>query len=93
MNRKNQKQIERLLELLGGEPKGEINPDAIEHEPTTEIIRKNNKCGKMCYPSEAAARKAVIHRMKVGANVTRLRHYWCGLCASWHMTSSIFKKP
>ena len=92
--------LKRLFEIIGT-PDEAPPVNLREAEMRTEMeggsfelrqgYRKDNECMKMCFNSEAQAKAAARRRLNVGANVSRLRTYFCDTCSAWHLTSQ-FKK-
>lgn len=87
-NKKNKARVDNILDELGLSGRSDESP-TIERAPL--YTRKDNECGKVCYPSVHTAKQAIGHRLRVGANCSDLRHYFCDICNSYHMTSSFHK--
>lgn len=63
-------------------------------EPTAPTYNKpaeRTRCGKQGFSSEKAAKQAMRSRLNKGANVSRLRTYFCKSCAKWHLTSTFHR--
>lgn len=60
--------------------------------PTYKEPPPRTGCGKVVYTSQSAAKKAIISRLRKGANCGKLRAYFCKSCARWHMSSNFFGK-
>jgi len=96
MNHRKKAEIDRLMNLLGCDPSSDVIPEnfaeAAMFRDTEEqkkgSTRLDNGCGKVCYTSEGACRKAISRRLNKGSNVSRLRTYRCPTCDAWHMSSS-----
>ena len=98
MNQRSKEEIERMNQLLK-----EIGCDPAPALPFKQAVRQcipeppkpraafaaSPVCGKLIYPSEAEARKAITRRKKRGAG--RLRAYKCGDCHGFHITSYFAK--
>lgn len=62
-------------------------------EPIAPVKNKppeRRGCGKMCFASESAIKKAIKSRLRKGANCGKLRSYFCKDCKAFHM-SSVFR--
>lgn len=98
MKHKKKEDLNRLLDLL--DAKDCVQPLSLrEAEQMAQHsggsverrrgVRKDNQCGKMCFNSEPQAKSVARRRLNIGSNVSRLRTYFCKVCAAWHITSSI----
>jgi hypothetical protein len=75
---------------------GPLTEEDLEQNEQVEELKshghKRGPCGKVMFASMGAARKAAKWRMKTGANVDRLRAYFCEECKSFHISSSFRKQ-
>lgn len=96
MNRRSDKEIEKLNELFKEIGAGDFTPlplrDAklfCENDNTKGEFEYSEKCQKVIYPSEHIAHRVALGRRKKGAG--RLRVYKCEDCQGFHLSSFIRK--
>lgn len=66
---------------------GSIKEVLIQYDIRSERKIKKTSCGKTGFDSENATRHAIKNLLRKGANVPRMRAYFCDECKHWHMTS------
>lgn len=81
------KRLNSIFEKLGTDTQYEPPPCEGERRPPAS--RKDNDCGKVCFSSESECNRAINRRLNIGANMSKLRSYFCKECNAWHMSSSI----
>lgn len=98
MKSRKKEELKRLLDILGPDdsppPVSLFEARILSEDQGLATsyrhgYRKDNECMKTCYQSEPAAKDAARNRLKKGANVSKLRTYFCDICSAWHLTSSI----
>lgn len=94
MNQSKKKGCKRLLELLGADPNEPAPANLAEARDLANFDDHRTQpvlcpvSGKHAFSSAGAARQAINHRLRKGANTSRLRSYLCPDCRQWHLSSS-----
>ena len=78
--------IDNILKELG------LPVDKMQPPPEPERVqRERGPCGKVVFPSEAAAKQGARSLLRSGrTNTSFLRTYFCDTCKGWHMSSSYY---
>ena len=92
MNQRSEKEIDRMRKLFASigadlEPCNSVRSAAMtaEGDSARKTFKTSDACGKLIYPSEPEAIRAIKSRKKRGAGA--LRCYKCEGCRGYHISS------